>query len=166
MGEGQPFKDGCGSGPGPWPGPFEPSIIAFTCAWCGYPSAVLAGVNRIEYPPGVMIVRVMCTGMIEPSYVMRALEYGADGVVIVGCQMENCHYMVGNKRAQERAEMLGPLLDMMGLGSGRLRTEWINASERVKFARAMRDFSEQLKKLGPNPLGLAGACGDGKEASR
>ena len=139
-------------------GDFEPSIIAFTCAWCGYPSAVLAGVNRIEYPPGVNIVRVMCTGMIEPSYVMRALEYGADGVVIVGCLMENCHYMVGNKRAQERADMLRPLLDMMGLGAGRLRTEWMNASERVRFAEAMKDFSASLKALGPNPLGR---CGDG-----
>jgi F420-non-reducing hydrogenase iron-sulfur subunit len=123
-------------------------------------------VNRIEYPPGVNIVRVMCTGMIEPSYVMRALEYGADGVVIVGCQMENCHYTVGNKRAQERAQMLWPLLDMMGLGAGRLRTEWINASERVKFARAMRDFSEQLGRLGPNPLASAAACADKKEGSR
>jgi len=147
---------------------FEPSIIAFTCAWCGYPSAVLAGVNRIEYPAGVNIVRVMCTGMIEPSYVMRALEYGADGVVIVGCLMENCHYKVGNKRAQERADMLGPLLDMMGLRAGRLRTEWINASERVKFAAAMNEFSAKLKKLGPNPLGNRGNGGqraaDGGEA--
>lgn len=136
---------------------FEPSIIAFTCQWCGYPSAVLAGVNRIEYPSGVNIVRVMCTGMIEPSYILRALEYGADGVVIVGCQMENCHYTVGNKRAQERAEILWPLLDMMGLGAGRLRTEWINASERVKFARAMREFSDELRKLGPSPTGTPAA---------
>jgi F420-non-reducing hydrogenase iron-sulfur subunit len=140
---------------------FEPSIIAFTCQWCGYPSAILAGVNRIEYPAGVNIVRVMCTGMIEPSYIMRALEYGADGIVIVGCQMENCHYTVGNKRAQERAEILWPLLDMMGLGAGRLRTEWINASERVKFARAMREFSERLKALGPNPMGAAAADKEG-----
>ena len=140
---------------------FEPSIIAFTCQWCGYPSAVLAGVNRIEYPPGVNIVRVMCTGMIEPSYILRALEYGADGVVIVGCQMENCHYTVGNKRAQERVDTLRPLLDMMGLGADRLRTEWINASERVKFAKAMQEFSDRLRTLGPNPLGAGSGNGEG-----
>jgi coenzyme F420-reducing hydrogenase delta subunit len=132
--------------------------VAFTCAWCGYPSAVLAGVNRIEYPPGVMIVRVMCSGMIEPPYIMKAFEYGADGVIIVGCQMDNCHYMVGNKRAQERADMMRSLLDQMGLGAGRLRTEWINASERRRFALAMNDFSGELQALGPNPLGAGGRC--------
>jgi coenzyme F420-reducing hydrogenase delta subunit len=131
---------------------FEPSIVAFTCAWCGYPSAVLAGVNRIEYPAGVRILRVMCAGMVEPSYIMKAFEYGADGVIIIGCLMDHCHYMVGNKRAQERVDMLRKLLDMTGLDSRRLRAEWITASERVKFAKVMRDFSDELKSLGPNPV--------------
>ncbi len=136
-------------------GGFEPRIIAFTCAWCGYPSAVLAGVNRVEYPPGVMIIRVMCSGMIEPAYIMRAIEYGADGVIIVGCQMDNCHYMVGNKRAEERAAMVRELLELLGLGAERLRTEWINASQRVEFARAMSEFSARLRELGPSPLRCA-----------
>ncbi|MEM2869167.1 MAG: hydrogenase iron-sulfur subunit [Thermoplasmata archaeon] len=149
---------GAGAG-GPGAAGFEPSIVAFTCAWCGYPSAVLAGVNRIEYPPGVMIIRVMCSGMVEPAYIMKAFEYGADGVIIVGCQMDNCHYMVGNKRAEERAAMMRELLDLLGIGSARLRTEWINASQRVEFARAMNEFSARLRELGPGPV--SPGCRDG-----
>lgn len=131
---------------------FEPTIIAFACAWCGYPSAVLAGVNRIAYPPGVKIVRVMCSGMVDPSLILKAFELGADGVIIVGCLMDNCHYIVGNKHAQERVERLRHLLDIIGLGSRRLRAEWINASERVRFAQVMNEFSDQLRMLGQNPV--------------
>jgi len=132
-------------------GTFEPVVVAFTCSWCGYPSAVLAGVNRIEYPPGVMIVRVMCSGMVEPAYMMRAFEQGADGVIVVGCQMDNCHYMTGNKRAQERVDMVRVLLRTLGLDDRRLRTEWMNASERVRFAQVMNEFVAELKGLGPSP---------------
>ena len=131
---------------------FEPSIIAFTCTWCGYPSANLAGVNKIEYPSNVRIVRVMCSGSVEPGVVMDAFEQGADGVMVIGCLIDSCHYVSGNKKAQDRIDALKKLFDLMGLDSRRLRTEWINASERVKFAKTAREFVEEVRALGPIPL--------------
>ncbi len=131
---------------------FEPRIVAFTCTWCGYPSANLAGINKVSYPANVNIVRVMCSGSVEPSIVMDAFEHGADGVIIIGCLMDNCHYVTGNKKAQERVDALKELMDVMGLGSGRLRTEWINASERAKFAAAVTEFVEEVRALGPIPI--------------
>ncbi len=131
---------------------FEPKIIAFTCTWCGYPSANLAGVNKIEYPPNVRIVRVMCSGSVEPAIIMDAFEHGADGVIIIGCLIDNCHYVSGNKRAQERVDAFKDLMDILGLDSRRLRTEWINASERYRFAKSMSDFVEEVRGLGPLPI--------------
>jgi Fe-S oxidoreductase/coenzyme F420-reducing hydrogenase delta subunit len=131
---------------------FEPKIIAFTCTWCGYPSASLAGVNKIDYPPNIKIVRVMCSGSVEPSVVMDAFEHGADGVIVIGCLMDNCHYVSGNKKAQERVDALKRLFDIMGLDSRRLRTEWINASERTKFAKTVSEFVEEVRALGPVPV--------------
>ncbi len=133
-------------------GRFEPKIVAFTCTWCGYPSANLAGVNKIQYPPNVRIVRVMCSGSVEPSVIMDAFEHGADGVIVIGCLIDNCHYVSGNKKAQERVDALKELFDIMGLDSRRLRTEWINASERTKFAKSVTDFVEEVRALGPLPL--------------
>ena len=132
---------------------FEPEIIAFTCTWCGYPSANLAGINKIEYPPNVKIIRVMCSGSVESSIIMDAFERGAHGVIIIGCLMDNCHYVSGNKKAEERVEALKELFDVMGLDSRRLRTEWINASERTKFAKAVNEFVEEVRALGPIQLG-------------
>jgi heterodisulfide reductase subunit D len=131
---------------------FEPRIIAFACTWCGYPSASLAGVNKIEYPPNVTVVRVMCSGSVEPSAIMDAFEQGIDGVMVIGCLMDNCHYVSGNKKAEERIDALKKLFDIMGLDSRRLRTEWINASERVRFAKAVKEFVEEVRALGPSPL--------------
>jgi len=131
---------------------FEPKIVAFTCTWCGYPSANLAGVNKIQYPPNVRIVRVMCSGSVEPSIIMDAFEHGADGVIVIGCLIDNCHYVSGNKSAQERVDALKELFDIMGLDSKRLRTEWINASERYKFAKSVTDFVEEVRALGALPL--------------
>ncbi len=131
---------------------FEPRIVAFACNWCGYPSANLAGVNKIEYPPNVRIIRVMCSGSVEPGVVMDAFENGIDGIMVIGCLMDNCHYVSGNKKAQERADSMKRLMDIMGIDSRRLRTEWINASERSKFALAVKEFTAQVKELGPLPL--------------
>ena len=130
---------------------FEPKVIAFTCTWCGYPSANLAGVNKIAYPSNVKIVRVMCSGTVDPAVILQALESGIDGVMIIGCLMDNCHYVSGNKRAQERIDRLKKLLDILGLGSGRVMGEWINASERVRFAKSVTDFVDDIRKLGPVP---------------
>lgn len=133
-------------------GRFEPEIVAFTCTWCGYPSANLAGVNKVQYPPNVRIVRVMCSGSVEPSVIMDAFEHGADGVIVIGCLMDNCHYVTGNKMAQERIDALKELFDIIGLDSRRLRTEWINASERTKFAKSVSDFVDEVRDLGPISL--------------
>jgi heterodisulfide reductase subunit D len=134
---------------------FEPKIIAFTCTWCGYPSASLAGVNKVEYPPNIRIVRVMCSGSVESGVIMDAFEHGADGVIVIGCLMDNCHYVSGNKKAQDRVDALKRLFDIVGLDSKRIRTEWINASERAKFAQAVTEFVEEVRALGPLPLELA-----------
>jgi len=131
---------------------FEPNIIAFTCTWCGYPSANLAGVNKIEYPPNVKIIRVMCSGSVEPGVIMDAFEHGAHGVIVIGCLMDNCHYVSGNEKAQERIDALKELFDILGLDSKRLRTEWINASERTKFAKSVNEFVEEVRALGPIPM--------------
>jgi len=131
---------------------FEPNIVAFTCTWCGYPSANLAGVNKVEYPPNARIVRVMCTGSVEPGIIMDAFESGADGVLVIGCLMDNCHYVSGNKKAQERVDALKKLLDILGLDSRRIRTEWINASERAKFAKTVTEFVNEVRELGPIPM--------------
>ena len=131
---------------------FEPEIIAFTCTWCGYPSANLAGVSKIEYPPNVKIIRVMCSGSVEPGVIMDAFEHGAHGVIVIGCLMDNCHYVSGNEKAQERIDALKELFDIIGLDSRRLRTEWINASERTKFAKAVNEFVEEVRALGPIPM--------------
>ena len=131
---------------------FEPKIVAFTCTWCGYPSASLAGVNKIEYPPNVSIVRVMCSGSVEPGVIMDAFENGADGIIVIGCLIDNCHYVSGNKKAQERVDALKKLFDIMGLDSRRLRTEWISASERTRFAKTVSEFVEEVRSLGPTPI--------------
>ena len=131
---------------------FEPKIIAFTCTWCGYPSANLAGVNKIQYPANIRVVRVMCSGSVEPGVIMDAFEHGADGVIVIGCLIDNCHYVSGNKKAQERVDALKKLFDIVGLDSRRLRTEWINASERTKFAKTVTDFVEEVRALGPLSL--------------
>ncbi|UCE39663.1 MAG: hydrogenase iron-sulfur subunit [Thermoplasmata archaeon] len=132
---------------------FEPKIIAFSCNWCSYTSADLAGINRYKYPSCVNIIRFMCSGRIEPEFIMKAFEYGADGVMVTGCKLDDCHYISGNLRAKERIETTQQILDMLGLGSGRLRGEWLSASEAEKFAQTMNEFVEQIKALGPNPLG-------------
>jgi len=108
--------------------PFEPNIIAFCCNWCSYAGADLAGVSRMQYPPNVKIIRVMCSGRVEPSFIVDALESGVDGVIVTGCHIGDCHYVSGNKKAETRAKMVSELLDILGVGSDRFRLEWISAS--------------------------------------
>jgi F420-non-reducing hydrogenase iron-sulfur subunit len=131
---------------------FEPQIVAFTCNWCSYAAADLAGTSRIPYPPNVRIIRVMCTGMIDPIYVLRALEEGFDGVLLAGCHIGDCHYISGNMRAQERVARLRTLLHTLGLEDERLKLEWISAADGGGFAETIREYVGQLKQLGPTPL--------------
>lgn len=131
----------------------EPKIVAFCCKWCSSAGADLAGTSRMKYPPNIRIIRVMCSGRIEPSYILRALELGADGVIITGCHLGDCHYIAGNEQALKRVEMTTELLETVGIDPRRLRLEWISASEGARFANVMTDFIDEIKKLGPSPLG-------------
>ena len=142
------------AGPEAW----EPKIIAFSCNWCSYAGADLAGVSRLQYPTNVKLIRVMCSGRVEPQFVLRALEMGADGVLVCGCHIGDCHYIAGNEQAEKRMKMTADLLDLLGIGRERMRLEWISASEGDKFASLMREFTETISKLGPNPLGQGGAA--------
>lgn len=131
----------------------EPKIVAFCCKWCSSAGADLAGISRMKYPPNIRIIRVMCSGRIEPSYILHALELGADGVIITGCHLGDCHYIAGNEQAKKRVEMTTELLETMGIDPRRLRLEWISASEGARFASVMTDFVEEIKELGHSPLG-------------
>ncbi len=129
---------------------FEPLIIAICCNWCSYAGADLAGVSRLQYPSNIRILRVMCSGMVHPNLVINALTKGADGVIMCGCHPGDCHYQEGNLTAQKRAEGIFLMLDDFGIEKERYRLEWISASEGIKFAQVMREFTEEVKKLGPN----------------
>jgi F420-non-reducing hydrogenase iron-sulfur subunit len=133
-------------------GSYEPRLIAFCCNWCSYAGADLAGVSRLQYPPNIRIIRVMCSGRIEPQFVMRALELGADGVLVAGCHPGDCHYISGNIKAEARMKMLNQLLELIGIDIERVRLEWISASEGPKFASTIQEFVARLKELGPNPI--------------
>ena len=131
---------------------FEPIVLAFSCNWCSYTSADLAGVNRFFYPANVRVIRFMCSGRIEPEFIMEAFEYGADGVIVSGCKLGECHYISGNEKAQERLEMTSKLLDLLGIGSERLGSVWISAAEGAKFADYMNEFVDKIRNIGPSPL--------------
>jgi F420-non-reducing hydrogenase iron-sulfur subunit len=128
------------------------NIIAFCCNWCSYAGADLAGVSRLQYPTNVKIIRVMCTGRIDPQFILRALELGIDGVLVCGCHIGDCHYISGNKKAEIRIDMLKKLMKMIGIDPGRLRLEWISASEGTRFAETVKDFKEEIEELGKNPI--------------
>jgi len=130
---------------------FEPLIIAFCCNWCSYAGADLAGVSRLQYPPNMRIIRVMCSGMVHPNLVINALTKGADGVIICGCHHGDCHYLEGNLIAENRREALELLLEDFGLEPERFRLEWISASEGPKFAQVARELTETVRGLGPSP---------------
>ena len=130
---------------------FEPLIIGFCCNWCSYAGADLAGVSRLQYPPNMRIVRVMCSGMVHPNLVIDALTKGADGVIICGCHIGDCHYLEGNLKAENRKEALELLLEDFGLEPERFRLEWISASEGPRFAKVMKEMTEAVRELGPSP---------------
>jgi F420-non-reducing hydrogenase iron-sulfur subunit len=130
---------------------YEPLIIGFLCNWCSYTGADLAGTSRIQYPPNIRIIRVMCSGMVHPNLVINALTKGADGVLMCGCHPGDCHYLEGNVRAEARAEAIDLMLEDFGLEPERFRLEWVSASEGDKFARVVHEMTDALKQLGPSP---------------
>jgi F420-non-reducing hydrogenase iron-sulfur subunit len=130
---------------------FEPKIIGFLCNWCSYAGADLAGVSRIQYPTNIRIIRVMCSGRIDPAFIFEAFKDGADGVLVAGCHLpSDCHYISGNFKALRRITLLKNTLKELGIEPERVRLEWVSASEGDKFATIVRDMVEDLKKIGPN----------------
>lgn len=136
---------------------FEPKILAFCCNWCSYAGADLAGTSRYKYPPNVLILRVLCSGRVDPGFVLKAFEKGMDGVLIAGCHIGDCHYISGNVKAEERVKMTRLLLKTIGIEDERLRLEWVSASEGKRFAKVIEDFVEILKELGPINIGGDGS---------
>ncbi len=130
---------------------FEPTIIAFCCNWCSYTGADLAGASKIQYPPNVLVIRAMCSGMIHPNFVIEALTKGADGVLMCGCHPGDCHYIEGNLKAEKRGEAIDLMLEDFGLEPERFKLEWISASEGKKFAKTIQEMTETIKGLGPSP---------------
>ena len=131
---------------------FEPKIVGFLCNWCSYAGADLAGTSRIQYPPNVRIIRVMCSGSVDSMYILRALLEGADGVFVGGCHPGDCHYIDGNYKARRRIVLLENILGTLGLEKERVWLRWISASEGQKFADTMKEMTEAIRKLGPNPI--------------
>jgi coenzyme F420-reducing hydrogenase delta subunit len=131
---------------------FEPKIIGFLCNWCSYAGADLAGVSRIQYPSNIRVVRVMCSGRIDPIIPLEVFMHGADGVIVLGCHPGDCHYSEGNLYEERKIKMLKKLLALTGFEPDRLRLEWVSASEGQRFAEVVTEFTEQIKKLGPSPL--------------
>jgi F420-non-reducing hydrogenase iron-sulfur subunit len=131
---------------------FEPKIIGFLCNWCSYTGADLAGVSRLQYPPNFIPIRVMCSGAVDPVYVIKALLEGADAVLIAGCHPGDCHYLSGNYKARRRIVILKKLMEDIGLEDRRVRLEWISASEGQKFADTVNEMVKETKEMGPNPF--------------
>ena len=131
---------------------FEPRIIAFLCNWCTYTGADLAGTSRLQYPPNVRVIRTMCSGAVDPVYVLKPLLDGADGVLIGGCHPGDCHYQTGNYKTRRRYVALREILKSTGLDDRRVWLQWISASEGTKFAETITEMVTAIKELGPNPM--------------
>ena len=128
---------------------FEPTIIGFLCRWCSYTGADLAGTSRVKYPPNMIPLKVMCSGRVDPSLVLKALADGADGVLILGGHPGDCHYHEGNHKTMRRVPMLKSVLQQYGIDPARVRLEWVSASEGDRFAEVVHDFTEEIRALGP-----------------
>ena len=137
---------------GPRENCWEPTIVAFFCNWCTYTAADLAGTSRLKYPPNARVIRVMCSGRVDPQFIVEAFARGADGVLIGGCHPGDCHYVEGNYKTLRRMALLRRVLEEMGIAQPRLRLEWISASEGEKVARVIREMTESLRTLGPLDL--------------
>lgn len=132
---------------------FKPRIVGFLCNWCAYAGADLAGLSRLSYPPNILIVRVMCSGRVDPTFILEAFKSGADGILVAGCHLpSDCHYVSGNFKAYRRVALLKELVAQLGLEPERLRLEWISASEGDRFAKVVSEMVEDILRLGPSPL--------------
>jgi len=132
---------------------WQPNILVFACNWCSYAGADTAGVGRMEHEPHFRMIRVMCSGRVQPGFILKAFEKGADGVLVSGCHFGDCHYIFGNERAVEQFDKTMNMVKLLGIEPGRLRLEWISAAEGIRFAEIINEFTEQVRQLGPSPLG-------------
>jgi F420-non-reducing hydrogenase iron-sulfur subunit len=128
---------------------WQPKIIAFLCNWCSYAGADLAGVSRLQYPSSVRVIRVMCSGRMNPSFVIRAFQDGADGVMVAGCHPGDCHYIQGNLYARRRYALLAGLFDFLGIKRDRFLMSWVSASEGGRFAQLVTELTDRVRALGP-----------------
>jgi coenzyme F420-reducing hydrogenase delta subunit len=130
---------------------FEPKLLGFLCNWCSYAGADLAGVSRIQYPPNMRVIRVMCSGRVDPKFIIQALELGIDGVYVMGCHPGDCHYLEGNYEAIRKFDMTKKFLETVGLDN-RIRLDWVSASEGVRYGEVVTKFVNDIRELGPSPL--------------
>ena len=128
---------------------WEPIIVGFLCNWCSYTGADLAGTSRLQYPPNIRVIKVMCSGRVNPQFVLKALQEGADGVLVSGCHPGDCHYIEGNYHARRKLTLLQDFLGFMGIDPGRFMVSWVSASEGQKFAEVVTRFTDQIRELGP-----------------
>jgi F420-non-reducing hydrogenase iron-sulfur subunit len=133
---------------------FEPKIIGFLCNWCSYTGADLAGVSRIKSAPNVRILRTMCSGRVDPAFILKAFQLGADGVIVMGCHLGDCHYQEGNYKTIRRLPFVKRLVKEFGIDPRRLRLEWVSASEGDKFAKIVNEMTEEIRQLGPLKLSV------------
>jgi len=131
---------------------WEPKIVGFLCNWCSYRGADLAGTARMKYAPNVRIIRVMCSARVEPAFILKAFQAGADGVLVLGCHPGDCHYQEGNYKTLRRIPLLKKLLSQMGIEPERVRLDWVSASEGERFARIVNEITESVRSLGPLKL--------------
>ncbi|MCK5850389.1 MAG: hydrogenase iron-sulfur subunit [Kiritimatiellae bacterium] len=129
---------------------WEPRIVAFLCNWCSYAGADLAGISRLQYPPNVRIVRVPCSGRVNPLYILKALMEGADGVLVSGCHPGDCHYISGNYVARRKFSMLNNYMEYLGMEPERTQFSWVSAAEGPRFAELIKKITKDVKKIGPN----------------
>ena len=127
----------------------EPRIVGFLCNWCSYVGADMAGTSRMTYPSNIRIIRVPCSGRVDPLLVIKAFEMGADGVLVAGCHPGECHYSEGNYHTRRRFALLRPFLDYLGIEDKRFKLEWVSATEGKKFTQVVTEFTNDLKQLGP-----------------
>lgn len=130
----------------------EPKIIGFTCNWCTYAAADLAGVSRVQYPANIRLVRLMCSGMVHPRMVIEAFTLGADGVLVMGCHLGECHYRDGNYKAQARSKVIEDSMEAFGLELERFRVVWCSSAEADRFVQAVTQLTDKVRQLGPSPF--------------
>ncbi len=128
---------------------FEPKILGFLCNWCSYAGADLAGVSRVQYPPNIRVIRVMCSGRVDPHFIFKAFEMGIDGVAVLGCHIGDCHYQSGNHQAEKKIELTSQALKEVGLQPERLQLDWVSAAEGQRFGQLITSFTDKIRELGP-----------------